>query len=209
VAGDTSVFWADLDAHPGLAHLLSADELARAARFRRAVDRDRYVAARGLLRRLLAERAPQSPAEIRLEIGPQGKPALADPGGVAFNISHSGRDALFAFSTEGQVGVDLERVRPLDPLALAASCFSVAERAELGELPAARRLGAFFDGWVRKEAVIKADGRGVSLGLDRFSVALAGDARLLEPPPGDEPEAWTLRHLDLQPGLRGALAVRC
>ena len=72
------------------------------------------------------------------------------------------------------------------------------------------RLDAFFNGWTRKEAYLKARGDGLSLPLDQFEVSLAPDetARLLNVR-GDRSESsrWSLQELSLGPGYAAALAV--
>jgi 4'-phosphopantetheinyl transferase len=206
--GEVDVVTANLDEHPGLGHLLTGDERARARRFHFRVHRERFVAARGLLRLLLGERLDADPGSVRITTGAQGKPRLESGGDLCFNLAHSGRDALYAFTHGGDVGVDIEAVRSVDPVALSKTCFSNAERDELLDLHPSRRLDAFFHGWARKEAVIKADGRGMSLPLDRFSVTLCGPARLRQPPPGDDAARWRLASLDAGPDVRAAVAVR-
>lgn len=200
---------ADLDAHAEVGGPLSPWERAKAARFRDRRHGERYAAGRRLLRRLLAERLGSEPEAVSIVTGPHGKPRLAEPTGLHFNLAHSGADALFAFSRAGDVGIDLERVRRLDPVPLARSCFSSGERRELLALDPAARLGAFFAGWVRKEAVVKADGRGLSLGLESFTVTLGDPARVLSAPDGgdDARERWELTSLDVGPGLSAAVAV--
>jgi 4'-phosphopantetheinyl transferase len=91
---------------------------------------------------------------------------------------------------------------------LSRTCFSETEREELLDMDASNRLDAFFHGWARKEAVIKADGRGMTLELDSFSVSLVGAARLVQPPPGDDPRRWSLTSLDAGRAVRAAVAVR-
>jgi 4'-phosphopantetheinyl transferase len=208
VDGETTVVSADLDVHSGLEHLLTEEEMARARRFHRRIHRDRFVAARGLLRLLLGERLDAEPTSIRIMTEEHGKPRLDDGPSLGFNLAHSGGDALYAFITKGDVGVDIERVRPVDPVGLSRTCFSKVEREQLLDMDASKRLDAFFHGWARKEAVIKADGRGMSLELDSFSVSLTGAARLVEPPPGDDPQRWSLTSLDAGPAVRAAVAVR-
>ena len=63
-----------------------------------------------------------------------------------------------------EVGVDIERLRPLSDMdALAERVFSAAERQALAQVPADRKAEAFFAGWTRKEAYIKARGEGIGL----------------------------------------------
>lgn len=209
VAGPVTVIWADLDAHGGMDRLLSADELDRAERFRGAQCKARYIASRGVLRMLLSQRLGADPATLPIvEQKPFGKPTLRGRVPIHFNLAHSGPQALFAFSSAGEVGVDIEHVRELDPVALSRTCFSQNEQQQLQMVPRSDRLEAFFDGWVRKEAVMKADGRGVALGLDSFSVSLRGQARLLQAPLGQEESRWSLCSIDAGPAVRAAFAIR-
>lgn len=207
-----------------LAALLSEDELARGRTYRFARDRRRWLVRRGLLRRLLGRYLNQAPAEVRFVYGPRGKPALATPEPVAFNLSHSGDVALFAFSAGSAIrlGVDLELIRSdLAHMALAQRYFSPAEQAALQALPKSQQLAAFFRCWTRKEAFVKALGEGLSVPLDSFDVSLAASTGvgLGSPASGSEslllawrhPEAGqtscTLLDLEPAPGFAAALAV--
>lgn len=206
--GPISVIWADLDQHSGLGWLLSDRERDRAGRFHDPINRDRYVAARGLLRGMLGERMGVDPRAVAVEVGAYGKPRVVTEIPLAFNVSHSASEALFAFGSHGEIGVDIEHIRPLDVTGLAASCFSAQERRQLEELrsPAAR-LEAFFDGWVRKEAVLKADGRGLGIELGSFSVSLSAPVSMLAAPRGVALTRWHLQSVDAGPRARAALAV--
>ena len=170
------VVWTDVDAAAGaLPHwhaLLSPDERERAERFRFDRDRSRFIARRGILRALLAQRLGETPSALRFTSNRYGKPALAG-GGCDFNLSHSRGFALYAFS-EIAVGCDIEFH---DPRFLAdmipERLFSAEEVRELRAFPVAHQTAAFFDAWTRKEAYIKARGLGLALPLDSFEVSLA------------------------------------
>ncbi|HLI19679.1 MAG TPA: 4'-phosphopantetheinyl transferase superfamily protein [Stellaceae bacterium] len=200
------VFWTDLDAAaaalPRWQALLQGEELARAARFRFDRDRDRYIARRGILRLLLSRRLGQAPNLLRFIANPYGKPALAS-GGCAFNLSYSRELALYAFSDEIAVGCDVEYHDPhflRDDIP--ERLFSPAERREFRRIDPEDRIAAFFDGWTRKEAFIKARGLGLALALDRFDVSLA---------PGDRPalyrgcEGWSARSISPAPLCSAAI----
>ena len=107
--------------------------------------------------------------------------------------------------------VDIERIRPRRSLSgLARRFFSAPEQGEIAAAP--DPLLAFYRVWARKEAVIKADGRGVSIGLDRFDVSAGEPAALLHArwagaAPG-EAAHWSLRSLEIAPDYAAALAVR-
>jgi len=132
--------------------------------------------------------------------------------GLSFNVAHSHEIALFAFTPQGEVGVDVEYQRDLPDLAqVAERFFSARENEELQGLPADQQREAFYNCWTRKEAFIKALGDGLTHPLDTFVVTLASGepARLLQVD-GDPQEAGRWRFEALYPGqgYTAALAVR-
>jgi 4'-phosphopantetheinyl transferase len=159
------------------AAVLSDEEQDRARRFVFDRDRQRFVVARGVLRGLLAARLGVRPQAVELVYGGRGKPALAPrlaASGLRFNVSHCEDVAVYAFSSAGDVGVDVEAVRTMpDADDVATRVFSDRENAAYRALdPRDRPLG-FFQCWTRKEAFIKALGHGMYYPLDRFDVSLA------------------------------------
>ena len=105
--------WVDSeeDTFARLKATLSEDELERAAEKDGAQLR-RFVTTRGILRELLASYAGVLPTEVAFEYSEHGKPKAftASGDGPYFNVSHSGDLALFAFSSDQEVGVDVEQV---------------------------------------------------------------------------------------------------
>ena len=149
--------------------VLCAEERRRAARYRREQDRVRFIAARATLRCLLAAHLGAEPHEIAFAYGANGKPALSPGGGLEFNLSHSGDLAVIALAHDREVGVDVERLRPLSSAQrIAERLWSSGEAAALGTLDEDARLTAFFATWTRKEAVVKALGEGITGRLDGF-----------------------------------------
>ena len=147
---------------------LSEDERLRAGHYHRPGDRDRFIAARGLLRTTIARYVGLSPQDVRFRYGQHGKPALAGTAldEPSFSVAHSGELVLIAVTRGREIGVDVERIRPAgDADGIAAIVFSDRERAVLRSLPAAERSCAFFTGWVRKEACAKVDGEGLAASL--------------------------------------------
>jgi 4'-phosphopantetheinyl transferase len=132
-----------------------------------------------------------------------------DGSSLRFNASHSADLALFAFTRNRNIGVDLERIRSdLALREIAGRFFSEAEIVALRALPAEAQIAAFFACWTRKEALIKAHGSGLSLPLHKFAVSLDTPARLLQT--DFDPNAlsqWTLHELDADDGFAAALAI--
>ena len=159
---------------PGIEQCLSDDERARAARFVKDSDRWRFIEAHALLRFVLGHHLDIEPSSIEFVLSPHGKPRQSCPAsarGVAFNLSHTVGMIVVALAGDGQrVGVDVEKCGSrVAALEIASSHFSPRESAYLDALPPAARADAFRQLWTRKEALHKADGRGLSLPLDTFN----------------------------------------
>jgi 4'-phosphopantetheinyl transferase len=158
---------------------LSPDEKARADRFHFANDRNRFVAARGLLRELLGTYLQQSPADLEFSYAKYGKPSLSGGNvsrGLCFNVSHSAGMVVYAFAKERNLGIDVEHVRPeFGGEDIAKRYFSAREMTDLRTLPPKARAEGFFHCWTRKEAYLKATGMGLQIPLDSFAVSLLPD----------------------------------
>jgi 4'-phosphopantetheinyl transferase len=195
--------------------LLSADERQRAARFHFARDRRHFVAARAMLRTLLGKYLGIDPAALSFSYSQNGKPHLSQPyaaTGLTFNLSHSGGIALYAFSRNRDLGVDVEQIRQdYEVDGIARRFFSAHEQKQLSDLPAKGKPEAFFRCWTRKEAYIKATGDGLSLPLSQFDVSLDSgntDALVTTRPDPAEAARWRLTDINAGTGYAGALCVR-
>jgi 4'-phosphopantetheinyl transferase len=200
---------------PCLAETLSASERQRADRFQFDRDRLRFIARRGLLRRILGRYVNVDPARLSFTLSSRGKPALAAKNGgpaLHFNLSHSEGLALFAVAHNCPLGVDVERLRPIaEADGIAEKFFSARETFMLNSRPGTSKLEAFFRCWTAKEAFLKATGDGITDSLAEVEVSLgvglkpellriAGDAQLAS--------LWTLHTLAPAPGFVGTLAVK-
>lgn len=190
--------------------VLSPEELQRARRFRFDRHRKAFIAAHGQMRLLLARYLQCKPDRFRFAQNEHGKPFL--PGSnLEFNLSHSKQMGLLAVNRTDPLGVDVEWKRPdFGGLKIARRFFSPREVAELEQLPPEHHLDAFFNGWTRKEAYIKALGKGLAIPLGKFSVTLAPGkpAQLLstEHDP-EQKERWKLINLIVGYDYAGALLV--
>ncbi len=194
--------------------LLSADENERADRFYSDRDRRRFIAARRAMRAILSEYLSVLPQEVAYSYAANGKPELAPclrESGIKFNLSHSNELALIAVAQGLCVGVDLEFIDPeLAIDEMSSAFFSPREASMLRALPSERRREAFFKCWTRKEAYIKALGKGLSLSLDSFDVAFGtgASAVLLRAEVfTEELSRWSIYDISVSDRYPAALAV--
>lgn len=199
-----------------LGRSLAPDEWQRAERFRFDKHRRQYVVGRGALRTLLAGYLGTRPELVQFQYGPRGKPFLASSlaaqsGGLFFNLSNSDERALVGFVRGGEIGVDIEYMKPMPDLEqIAERFFSESERKVLRELPAEKKHEAFFNCWTRKEAYLKAVGEGLAAPLDSFDVTLApGEAPRMLSLEGDAERGarWFFHHLRPAADFIGAVAI--
>lgn len=152
--------------------VLAADEAERSARFRFPADQDRFLIAHGAIRHILAGYLNISPRAVRFEYGSHGKPGLAGEDlNLRFSLSHSTELAVVAVVRENRIGIDVERVRTnISCMDIAEQYFSTGETARLKSVPNDQQNEVFFDSWTRKEAYVKACGRGLSVPLNSFEM---------------------------------------
>ena len=188
---------------------LEPDELNRASRFHFEKHRQHFIVARGFLRSVVARYLEMQPEALRFSYGAYGKPELASEHVLRFNLSHSHEVALLAVALDAELGVDVEHIRAdFASEEIARRFFSRAEVEVFNALPKEEQVAAFFRCWTRKEAYIKAIGKGLSQALDAFDVTLApGVQAALLRAEEDNVERWWMSNVDVGEGYAGALAV--
>jgi 4'-phosphopantetheinyl transferase len=148
---------------------------AAALRFKRWQDRQATLFGKLLLLRMLQAKYPDNWRQKfqSVGLGPFGKPFIE--GGPEFNISHSGEMVVLAMTEKGAVGIDVERIRPVN-----AKDFSqyLPEVSNLDCRDDKEHLKLFYDCWTRKEAVLKGSGAGLSVPLEQ--VVLSGEMAHLQ-----------------------------
>ncbi|SHN28148.1 4'-phosphopantetheinyl transferase family protein [Cryptosporangium aurantiacum] len=205
--GECQVWWARplTDASPdALAGLLDDVERSRRATFRRDEDRARFTVAAALLRLLGGAHLGVAPERLTVTRScpdcdrPHGRPALPAAGWEC-SVSHSGDRVAVAIGRTGALGVDVEaQVRRAD-VDVREMVLSPEESAAPDEL---------ITYWVRKEAVLKATGEGLRVGLKQVVVSPADAApALVRAHRDDLPGRTVLRTLDPGAGYRACLAV--
>ena len=162
-------------------------EAERAARLVSAALQRRYLHSHAALRAILGRYAT---AALDFAVGEHGKPYLPALPELRFNLSHSHEMALIAVSREVEVGVDVERLRPLpECMAIAERFFPPVDAAALAEVAPDAREAEFFRRWTRIEAMLKACG-----------VGLYGAGRTLD---GD----WAVLPVEVGPHYYAAVAA--
>lgn len=210
LATTVEIFWVDLTRVPvEIALTLTPDERARADRFVRYDIRRRFVAARGVLRTILAafvERdAVRASEPLRFGYGPFGKPFVIDDPTLEFNLSHCADAALIAVTRTGPVGVDIEQRRTIDDLIGVARL--VCDERELARLAAcseASREERFYEIWTRNEARIKAAGNSLAAAIDPREKSLAHAADSTQMSPAQAKTTW---QIDMLPEIAGHTAA--
>ena len=191
---------------------LEDEEIHRADRFHFEKDRRAFAVSRGFLRHVIGRYLETKPDALRFSYGRYGKPALDGEhksNALRFNMSHSRAVALVAVTKSKEVGVDVEYIRAdFATEDIARRFFSPREVEAFNALPRDQQVAAFFRCWTRKEAYIKAIGRGLSQPLDGFDVTLLPDV-----PPAllradeDDASRWSLSDIDVGDDYAAALVV--
>lgn len=195
-----------------LTSTLDPVERLRSARFRRIQDQVRFVIARGVLRCLLAAYMDEHPAQIRFNVGKNGKPHLDMPGGtdLSFNLSHSGDMVVYAFAWKHPVGVDIEYMQEQPELhALARYVMCKQEVDVFSSLAPDKQPSAFYTLWTRKEAYLKAIGTGLALPPNEIEVSFVGadPPKLIHAKGELSPQRWHICCLEISPSYAGALVT--
>jgi 4'-phosphopantetheinyl transferase len=198
-----------------LAKTLSSEEQKRASRYRFDRNKNQFILSHGILRTLLGLYTGKSPDQLQFIYGDKGKPRLQDRFGkrkIHFNLSRSGRMALYGFARGHEIGVDIEQINNFVDIELITEhFFSRREKSDLSTLPEHEKKTAFFNCWTRKEAYLKAIGTGLADPLDRFDVSLnpAEPAKLLGIKGNSKGTSqWSIFGLTPSPDYVAAIAIR-
>jgi 4'-phosphopantetheinyl transferase len=194
--------------------ILSIDEQEKANRFCFLNDRNRFITVRSILRRIIGYYIGKSPRELKFNFNQYGKPFLSQnssTNAIKFNVSHSHEIALIAVNQDFDIGVDVEYIHTnFDFEGIVERFFSVNEKNVWRSLPNYQKVEAFFNCWTRKEAFIKAKGKGLSLPLNEFDVSFKpGEPASLLNTAWDKKEVddWSVEEIKPAYGYVGALAV--
>jgi 4'-phosphopantetheinyl transferase len=148
-----------IDALPDLVFFLSPEERNRSERFHHKKDQNQFAICRSLLKLVLAAQTKVAIKDICIEYHLNKKPYLASHPWLHFNVSHSEDHAIIALSHR-EVGIDIESIpQNLDLDNLLPDIFTKNEILEIEN--AEDKKKAFYLLWTRKEALVKALGKGI------------------------------------------------
>ncbi|BBM82484.1 4'-phosphopantetheinyl transferase family protein [Candidatus Uabimicrobium amorphum] len=204
---DTHVWYISLQASTHdlsyFSQLLNEEEKKRAAKFHFEKHRIHFTVARAVMRILLGKYLNKEAREVQFYYQERGKPYVQEL--IHFNISHSGDRALFAVNKNYELGVDIEFMRDnVSCEQIATRYFSQTEIIELAKTT--NKKLAFFRGWSRKEAYIKAIGDGLTMPLASFYVPLMATENLSIH--HNDPRTWGLWNLEVGENYTGAIVVQ-
>ncbi len=189
--------------------VLDSDEQARAGKFKNDSLRRRYVEVHGRLRKLLALIVNEPPEKINIKTAEHGKPYLVDTPELVFNLSHSADLMVIAVGRNCQLGVDIEICKAKSSFTgLVDKCFAKEEIAYWSKFPEAQQVIEFYRFWTRKEAFVKATGRGIALGLKQCVIDPEKPAGFLRVPTDcGSASMWHVQDMDLGPGVCSAIVT--
>ena len=192
--------------------LLNPEEQQRANRFRFNTHRQKFIASQSALRLILGRYLNEDPRVLSFEKESWRKPYLSRPATsshLSFNLAHSGEHAVYAVSWDRRVGIDIEYHRlKLDVAGIIESVCSTKEKLCMKKLSLIQQQEAFFACWTRKEAYLKATGKGLSLPLNRLTVSfMPGEPAALLDVNGEAEERsrWLIRNRAVEPDYTAAL----
>lgn len=185
--------------------LLNEAERTQAARYITTALQERYIITHGLLRLLLGKYLQIAPEAVRFIFNEYKKPALANEHAstLRFNLSHSGDYVVFALANNIDLGIDIERIQDQPKMEVAERFFCREETSALRALPPAEQTQCFYRLWAKKEAIIKANGKGLAALLTSFSVNTSDQPEIILL----EQQSWSLYTLNLAQNYAAALAT--
>jgi 4'-phosphopantetheinyl transferase len=174
--------------------LLPAELQKKNIRFRRWEDRLLNLYGKILLMRGLQHFYNEACSLHQLQYTAYNRPYI--PGTIDFNIAHSEEYVLCAIGNHVRLGVDIEKIRRIE-LNEFESCMSPHQWSVINDSP--DRSRTFIAWWTWKEAVIKADRRGMSLSLP--DIAISGTTATCDS------KLWFLHNLEIDREYSACLAL--
>ncbi|EDP70117.1 Phosphopantethiene-protein transferase [Flavobacteriales bacterium ALC-1] len=149
-----------------LVSYLNEVELQRAEKYHYPKDTNRFIICRTFLKFILAQKLRLDISEIQIKKDENKKPYLSSDKSIHFNVSHTERFAIIAISNN-PVGVDVEYInKNFDYSEVLPHVFNKQEVDAV--LKSNTKDYTFYKFWTRKEAFVKATGKGISDSLPQI-----------------------------------------
>ena len=141
---------------------------------------DKYIMSHGILRQILSYYTNQYPQDIQFTHNEYGKPFLKNSN-IHFNMSHSHNLVSYIVASNYRVGIDIElHDNNLNVQELASLVLTSAESQHLSGMKSKEKLELFYHLWTKKEALIKANGQGLSYPINTIeAIALSSGSNIL------------------------------
>jgi 4'-phosphopantetheinyl transferase len=153
---------------------LTEEEIFRANKFKFSNEKRFFLISRYYLKNFIGEYLDLSPEKIIISQMKSGKPYVNEniDSNLKFNYSHSGDYIVYAFTKDNEIGIDIEKIKDISEFdELSRTHFSDEEQLiyfELKNPEEKKRL--FYKIWTRKEALLKAEGSGITIDLKSLTV---------------------------------------
>jgi 4'-phosphopantetheinyl transferase len=192
--------------------VLSPSEKAKAAKFRFDEDRGRFIVGRAVLRKLSAHYLSCKLNDVLFANNEFGKPYYRSATSLKFNLSHSNKLAVIGFTSNLEIGIDIEKVKSDYNFSdIAQTVFSRDEHLMLNKLDPGDRIARFYELWTRKEAFIKGVGYGLSFPISLKKISVLSDrVELINSntrPKNKIIKSWSISSFDPSPSYRAAVAL--
>lgn len=211
------LYWVDFSSCHGLnlQGWVTEEERLEFGEFLKASDRHKRLVARAFLRYLAAHHLDVQPRAISYERDAWGKLHFAEainPDRWEFNLSYTQGGVFFAFTQHGSIGVDIEdTAQDIEAIEIARDFFHPIEYQEMLALSPPLQKRRFFQIWTAKEAFVKAVGRGLSYGLENFSISRVSSEWkeiLRVHGEGIDGRNWLIIPIDVPPLCVATVAIR-
>jgi 4'-phosphopantetheinyl transferase len=189
-----------------LKSLLTEEESAKLSFYKFEHTQHSYIATQAVLRVLLSLYLDINPREVRMGARSKGKPFLIHDRQIFFNISNSDGLCVFAFSGDGEVGIDLERIRQMPDIEQLIQKNMTSREKEYVLKDPEKKLPRFFRFWTFKESYLKAIGEGMRLTPDNLEFSVEeGKIRLRSVNYGFEGADWQFKEFTRDGNYTGTL----
>lgn len=191
-------------------YILSSEEMKKAGKFRFEKDRFHFIMCRSVLKLLIANYIQRKPSDITMAYGDNGKPFLENDTTLFFNVSHSDELCLLGISKYHEIGVDIEKIKPLESIdEMGNTIFNPEEMNRFETLSPEQKTDFFYTCWVRKEALFKANGFGISDEIRSLSVCtILPDQEFFRITLPSEESHWYIRDVPIPQKIKAAYCVK-